>query len=102
METAAITSCHPHSPIVVNDISLNTKTFYDFNGVAIARLSLFADEANCYALWAELKDIYNPGGQCFTITDLRIIETDHDQSAQGAIDSIPHAMCSLVSGRAPR
>ncbi len=27
-------------------------------------------------------------------TVAKIIETDHDQSAQGAIDSIPHTMCS--------
>jgi hypothetical protein len=77
-----------------NNLALDTKTIYDHNKVAIGQLNLFADVLDCQAVWIGLKDINSPHNTCFTITSLAVYETNHDQSAQGALDSIPHLMCS--------
>jgi len=90
-EPPPISSCN-------NDGTLNTKTIYDNTkpAIAIGQLNLFHDESICYTFWAGLKDINaQDGSGCFTITNLQVFETNLDQSAQGAVDSIPHLMCSV-------
>jgi hypothetical protein len=78
----------------INTSTDNIKTIYDHNSVAIGQLNQFSDDSTCFAVWAGLKDTNNPGNKCFTITSLAIYETNADYSAQGALDSIPHKMCS--------
>jgi len=75
-----------------NDADRSIKTIYDNLGHAIGQLNLFeSDEpsTSCFTFWAGLK---NTSIYTYTITNEKTIEAGSDNSATGALDSIPHTI----------